>query len=319
MTLVRHIALGSACGLLASVVAASPAYADNCGSLTDCYATAKAALAALVGLSVLFGVLLSMLLDFAPGIGTAKGLAEAVTGKDLVTGQELEWWERLLGIVPILGGLLGAAGSLAKGADAFADAARAGDRLGDAAKGADGLGGASKGADGLGGASKGPDGLAGASKGADDLGGASKGADDAGDASKAEDVWAKREDVRGREIQDALAKTDYKDYIETDTLDGFQKSKNFPLIDFISADGTHAVSVKSYNPFSKGYASGDTIYDIVAHAEELADFAPASATKVTLDVRVPPGTPPEVIQDLIDTVRSQVDNPRFEIVVRIYP
>jgi hypothetical protein len=34
---------------------------------------------------------------------------------------------------------------------------------------------------------------------------------------------------------------------------------------------------------------------------------------------VPPGAPQQVIDDLIDTVRSQVDNPRFEIVVKTYP
>lgn len=109
-------------------------FADNCGSLTDCYHTAAAALAALVGLSVLFGVVLSMALDFVPGVGTAKGIVEAVTGRDLVTGQELAWWERLLGVVPVLGGLAGAAGSLSRGAralDDLGDLGRAADRAGD--------------------------------------------------------------------------------------------------------------------------------------------------------------------------------------------
>jgi hypothetical protein len=270
------------------------AYADNCGSLTDCYFTARSALAALVGLSVLFGVLLSIMLDFLPGIGTAKGIAEAVTGEDLVTGQELEWWERALGVLPLLGGLVGAIAAISKladAADAASDVARGADRAGDAAD-------AARGADRAGDA-------------ADTAGDTSRGAD------QADDVWAKQENVRGREIQDSLAQTDYQGYIETDSLDGFQRSRNFPLVDFVSPDGAHSVSVKTYNPFSKGYAAGDTIYDIVAHADELADFAPGN--RVTLDVRVPPGTPQQVIDDLIDTVRSQVDNPRFEIVVRTYP
>jgi hypothetical protein len=274
------------------------AYADNCGSLTDCYFTARSALAALVGLSVLFGVLLSIMLDFLPGIGTAKGIAEAVSGEDLVTGQELEWWERMLGLLPLLGGLVGAIAAISKladAADAASDLARGADRAGDAA-----------------------DAAADAARGADRAGDA---ADTAGDTSRAadnaEDVWAKQENVRGREIQDSLAQTDYQNYIETDSLDGFQRSRNFPLVDFVSPDGAHSVSVKTYNPYAKGYAAGDTIYDIVAHADELADFAPG--TRVTLDVRVPPGTPQQVIDDLIDTVRSQVDNPRFDIVVRTYP
>jgi hypothetical protein len=254
------------------------AYADNCGSLTDCYFTARSAL---VGLSVLFGVLLSIMLDFLPGIGTAKGIAEAVSGEDLVTGQELEWWERMLGLLPLLGGLVGAIAAISKladAADAASDLTRGADRAGDAA---------------------------------DTAGDTSRAADNA------EDVWAKQENVRGREIQDSLAQTDYQNYIETDSLDGFQRSRNFPLVDFVSPDGAHSVSVKTYNPYAKGYAAGDTIYDIVAHADELADFAPG--TRVTLDVRVPPGTPQQVIDDLIDTVRSQVDNPRFDIVVRTYP
>jgi hypothetical protein len=276
------------------------AYADNCGSLSDCYFTARSALAALVGLSVLFGVLLSIMLDFLPGIGTAKGIVEAVTGEDLVTGQELEWWERVLGVLPVLGGLVGAIAAVSKvanAADAASDLARGADRAGDAADAASD-------------AARGTDRASDTARGAE-------GAEDAARAGRSEDVWAKQENVRGREIQDNLAQTDYDGYIETDSLDGFQRSKNFPLVDFVSPDGTHSVSVKTYNPFAKSYASGDTIYDIVAHADELADFAPGN--RVTLDVRVPPGTPQQVIDDLIDTVRSQVDNPRFEIVVNTYP
>lgn len=110
------------------------AAADNCGSLSDCYNTARAALAALAGLSLLFGVLLSMALDFVPGVGTVKGVIEAVTGRDLITGQELQWWERLLGIVPVLGGAAGAVGALSRGAgalDELSDLGRAANRAGD--------------------------------------------------------------------------------------------------------------------------------------------------------------------------------------------
>ena len=112
------------------------AHADNCGSLTDCYFTARSALAALVGFSVLFGVLLSVMLDFIPFVGTGKGVVEAITGEDLVTGQELEWWERVLGVLPILGGLVGAVAAVSKvanAADAASDVARGADRVDDAA------------------------------------------------------------------------------------------------------------------------------------------------------------------------------------------
>ncbi|HEU0128274.1 MAG TPA: hypothetical protein VFQ48_06680, partial [Pseudonocardiaceae bacterium] len=73
----RALAGGTLTATVVTVVAAlvlpPVAYADNCGSLADCYNTARAALAALVGLSVLFGVLISLTLDFLPGVGTVKG------------------------------------------------------------------------------------------------------------------------------------------------------------------------------------------------------------------------------------------------------
>ena len=75
---------------------------DNCGSLSDCYNTLGAAVSAAAGLG-LFGMLLSMGLDLLPGIGTVKGVIEGITGRDLVTGEELPWWARVLGVVPGLG------------------------------------------------------------------------------------------------------------------------------------------------------------------------------------------------------------------------
>lgn len=131
---IRHLTVGVVAGALTYLAYPSPAYADNCGSLVDCYRTAQAALAALIGLSVLFGVVLSMALDFVPVVGTAKGLVEAATGRDLITGQELAWWERLLGVVPVLGGVAGMAGAASRGAGALDDIAglgRAADRASD--------------------------------------------------------------------------------------------------------------------------------------------------------------------------------------------
>jgi len=48
--------------------------------------------------------ILSASLDFSQ-VGTLKGLTEAVSGKDLVTGEKLTWWERGLNLLPLVGGL----------------------------------------------------------------------------------------------------------------------------------------------------------------------------------------------------------------------
>ncbi|GIH05099.1 hypothetical protein Rhe02_31660 [Rhizocola hellebori] len=136
MRLGARLLAGAAAGSLTAVfLLPSAAFADNCGSMSDCYNTAAAALAALVGLSVLFGVMLSVALDFVPVVGTVKGIIEAITGRDLVTGQELAWWERLLGIVPVIGGAAGVAAAISKGSraiDDIADVGRGIDRAADA-------------------------------------------------------------------------------------------------------------------------------------------------------------------------------------------
>ena len=158
-----------------------------------------------------------------------------------------------------------------------------------------------------------PDAGAGSGSGAPDGGtGSSPGSADGG----ADDVWAKSEFVRGREIQEALARTDYADYLQTDDIPGYDKARNFPLIDFISQDHGHSVSLKTYNPFATAYAEGDTIYSVLEHANELEGYAPGG--QVTLDIRVPPGTPPEVMQDLLDTVNGEVGG-RLEVLVQPWP
>ncbi|ADG75413.1 hypothetical protein Cfla_2525 [Cellulomonas flavigena DSM 20109] len=87
---------------------AGPAAADNCSVFTDCFGVANSALEAAFGLALL--AVLSMVLDFVPGVGTVKGIVEAGTGRDLLTGQELEPWERALGVLPLVGGLAAVAG-----------------------------------------------------------------------------------------------------------------------------------------------------------------------------------------------------------------
>ena len=49
------------------------------------------------------GNLVSSALDFSPGVGNVKSLGEAITGKDMITGEELSETERtlsLLGAIP---------------------------------------------------------------------------------------------------------------------------------------------------------------------------------------------------------------------------
>jgi RHS repeat-associated protein len=50
-----------------------------------------------------FKVVTSMVLDFVPIVGNIKGLYEALTGRDLITGAELSWYERALALAGPLG------------------------------------------------------------------------------------------------------------------------------------------------------------------------------------------------------------------------
>jgi hypothetical protein len=118
--LVRALAVGVIVGTVYMMVTAEPAAADNCGSFSDCFFTADGAQWALLG------TFISLLLDFTPVVGTGKGFIEAITGRDLITGQELEPWERALGIFgPALAGVaaVGTVASVARRADDFADVA----------------------------------------------------------------------------------------------------------------------------------------------------------------------------------------------------
>ncbi|ERK49851.1 hemagglutinin repeat-containing protein [Leptotrichia wadei] len=42
----------------------------------------------------------STFLDFVPYVGTAKGFAEGITGRDLVTGEKIDLFSRVMGIIP---------------------------------------------------------------------------------------------------------------------------------------------------------------------------------------------------------------------------
>nr|RNJ64591.1 MAG: hypothetical protein EDM05_35705 [Leptolyngbya sp. IPPAS B-1204]RNJ64596.1 MAG: hypothetical protein EDM05_35670 [Leptolyngbya sp. IPPAS B-1204] len=70
-------------------------------------------------------------------MGELKGLVEAVTGKDLITGEDLAAWERMIGIIPYVsdvGKLIHKAGDLARAVEAGSDAAKAAAASGDAKK-----------------------------------------------------------------------------------------------------------------------------------------------------------------------------------------
>ncbi len=113
---------------------AEPAAADNCQTFTDCFATADAASDALLGLTFLG--MLSMALNFIPYVGTAKGIIEAITGRDLLTGERLTATDRLLGLIPGGLGRGGRAARMAGRGDDLADGVRVGGRADDAADGA---------------------------------------------------------------------------------------------------------------------------------------------------------------------------------------
>lgn len=100
------------------------ALADNCSSLSDCYNTLRAALAATVGLTTL--AVISLILDLLPGVGNLKSLYEVAGGEDPVTGEELEGWMRVvagIGVIPIAGNIVKVGGKvLGKGSSIIKDA-----------------------------------------------------------------------------------------------------------------------------------------------------------------------------------------------------
>jgi hypothetical protein len=80
----------------------------------------------------------SITVDFIPVVGDGKGFVECIAGHDLITGDPLAWWERMLGCIclkevgttaTIGGSILGAG----RHADDAADAARHADEAADAA------------------------------------------------------------------------------------------------------------------------------------------------------------------------------------------
>jgi hypothetical protein len=103
-------------GLLLAVGVADPAFAHQCSTPFWCFCTAASGTDALKGLLVL--EMLSLLLSMIPYVGWVKGMIEARTGEDVITGRKLSEAERALGAIPW--------GKLALGAGAAAGLAGAG-------------------------------------------------------------------------------------------------------------------------------------------------------------------------------------------------
>jgi hypothetical protein len=104
----------------------------------------------------------SLALDFTPIVGDAKGVVEGLTGRDLLTGEELSPWERALGFIPLVPAadaarfaakaddIVDLATTISRQGDEVADSARHGDELAGTGRGTDagaaGTGGAAGGA-----------------------------------------------------------------------------------------------------------------------------------------------------------------------------
>lgn len=88
--------------VVAIVLHPEVAWATDCQEITDCLANdVRGSMAALAGVALLIGLIAAPEI-FGP-IVLAKGITEAITGKDLLTGQQLDWTDRALGVLPILG------------------------------------------------------------------------------------------------------------------------------------------------------------------------------------------------------------------------
>lgn len=79
--------------LVVAVVTAQPALADNCGTFTDCFNQSNAAAEAGFGLTLLSGLFL--LAEFTVA-GDVRAFGEAVSGRDLLTGEQLSGFDRFV-------------------------------------------------------------------------------------------------------------------------------------------------------------------------------------------------------------------------------
>jgi RHS repeat-associated protein len=105
-------------------------------------------------------------------------------------------------------------------------------------------------------------------------------------------IWERNPLIRGREIENALARTDYRDWFH---LDDIASGRNFDLVDF--QKGRTLVSLKTTNAFTER-----SLADLTEHIDDLAtrgatvDGLPAD---LVLDIRVPAGHE-GLLRELID-------------------
>jgi hypothetical protein len=95
MTGGRRMARMASIGLAitaAWLLLAEPAVASDCQEPWDCFGSSAAGLAAVLGF-------LSFALNFVPIVGDAKGIIEAIVGRDILTGQRLSASDRMLSAV----------------------------------------------------------------------------------------------------------------------------------------------------------------------------------------------------------------------------
>jgi len=133
-------------------------------------------------------------------------------------------------------------------------------------------------------------------------------ADGTVNAKVADAVWALPENLRGTLIEKALSKSKYKDWFNVGSLDrGF-----FPEVDFAltSKAGAPLVSVKTVNPYLKGYEEAVNGW-LPHHVEEIVSgeinyigrgYPPR---KVTLEVLMPQKTAIPA-KDLLQTLESHI-------------
>lgn len=145
---------------------------------------------------------------------------------------------------------------------------------------------------------------------------------DPGVAVSKADIWTKvRARLRGRIIEDDLAKTEYRDWIHTDELPGFSRSRNYPVIDF--ARENEVVSLKTADTRLTSWPK-NLRADIrklsradIRKLPKIQGLVSGEARKI-LDLRVQPGgigVGGQRLQDLIGYARAH----GVELRIKQYP
>lgn len=94
---------GPALAFVALALLPARAYAHHCDTAQHCFESGQPASAFPVVAGVILLAGLSMAINLNPYTGFARGLYEAGTGRDLMTGDELGFWERVMGTIPVVG------------------------------------------------------------------------------------------------------------------------------------------------------------------------------------------------------------------------